>query len=184
MAIDYVGTAVTLLSTVAASVGAYLSARFGWKHRTQAEEAERRRTTAESILERLVALRDMLREAEHAREVTAWREAIEGVYDVLDDARHRLPAGFLHVKRSIRAAVGEATGLAFTDFRPRSRDDEEELATYNYEWTNSASDYLDVVVDAVRAWREAGARTAEKSRVRSFDGWLAVTGRYVPGGVR
>lgn len=184
MAFDYLGSVVTLVSsTLAASIGAFLSARFGSRQRTEANEAKRRKNTADAIIDRLLILRSLLRDAEQEREVTAWRVGIEGVYDALDDARHLLPDGFRHLKRSIRGAIGEATGLSFTDFWPRLESEPSELAEYDYKWTTNAIDYIDAVLDALRAWRDARPRAAEKAGLGSFDDWLAATGRYSAHGV-
>ncbi|WP_143465799.1 hypothetical protein [Leifsonia sp. NCR5] len=185
MATDFLDSALTLIgSTLAASVGAFFSARFGGRQRAQAGEAKQRRTTASMIIDRLLAVRALLREAQQFRDVADWRDAIESLYEALDDARYRLPDGFRHVKRSVRSAIGEATSLSLTDSWPRSQNDADDLADYNGEWTTNAMDYFDVVVDSLRAWRDASAKAADRTSVRSFDSWLAATNRYVPGGTR
>lgn len=185
VATDFLDSAITLVgSTLAASVGAFLSARFGGRQRAHADDAKRRRATASVVIDQLLTVRALLREAQQFRDVAAWREAIESVYDALDDARYRLPDGFRHIKRSVRAAIGEATALSLTDSWPRSENDADALADYNREWTTNAIDYFDVVVDSLRAWRDASPKAADRIGVRSFDSWLAVTERYVPGGAR
>ena len=124
----------------------------------------------------------MLRDAELERDVEQWREILESAYDALDDAHHRLPTGLRHAKRSLRAAIGEATGLAFIDLRSRALGEQEELAPFDYRWTSYAVEYVDLVLDSLRLWRDRAPRIAEKVRVPDFDRWLAATGRYSPGG--
>ena len=101
-------------------------------------------------------------------------------FDAVDDARDRLPSGWRHLKRSLRAALGEAVGVvAFVDLRSSS--DEDELATYNHRWNEYALEYTDLVLDSTRRWRDARAKTAPKMTLASFDEWLAKTGRYISG---
>jgi len=179
---DYVGPAITVVgSALGASIGAYLSARFGSKQREAADEARFRRDSADQIIERLLALRAMLRDAEVERDVERWRETLESTYDAVDDARHRLPAGLRHAKRSLHAAIGEATGLALIDLRSRALGEQEELAAFDYRWTSYAVEYVDLVLDSLRLWRDRAPRAAEKVRAPDFDHWLAATGRYSPG---
>lgn len=185
VATDFLNSALTLVgSTLAASVGAFLSARFGGRQRAQADEVKQRRSTASAIIDQLLAVRALLREARHFRDVAVWRDAIEALYDALDNARYRLPDGFRHMKRSVRAAIGEATGLSLTDSWPRSQNDTDDLAEHSDAWTTNAIDYIDLLVDALRAWRDARPKSADRISVRSFDSWLAVTERYVPGGAK
>lgn len=182
MEMDYAGMLTTVIgSTFAASVGAYLSARFGSRQRERAEANELRRNTASFLIERLADLKALLRSAEHSRDVSVWRATIEATYDAFDDARHRLPPRLRHVKRSLRYAIGEATALSFVDHWRSGDDDSDEMADYNYRWTTYAIDYVDVVTDSVRRWRDSDARTADKVRVSDFDAWLRETERYVPG---
>lgn len=182
MAVDYLSSALTLVgSTLAASVGAFLSARFGGRQRAKVDEAKHRRTTAGELIDRVLAVRALLREARQLRDVGVWRDTIESLYDALDDARYRIPDGFRHLKRSARSAIGEATGLSLTDSWPRSEDEPDDLAAYSEEWTTNAIDYFDVVADSFRAWRDASPKASERVGVPPFDSWLAVTERYVSG---
>lgn len=179
---DYVGPTVSVAGSVlGAALGAYFSARFGSKQREAADEARFRRESADQVIDRLLVLRAMLHDAELERDVERWRETLETVYDALDDARHRLPAGLRHAKRSLRGAIGEATGLAFIDLRSRALGGQEELAPFNYRWTSYAVEYVDLVLDSVRLWRDQAPRAAEKVRAPDFDHWLTATGRYFPG---
>ncbi|MBC7596038.1 MAG: hypothetical protein H7288_19275 [Kineosporiaceae bacterium] len=101
-------------------------------------------------------------------------------YEALDDARYLLPHGLKHLKRSIRASIGEAIGgVAVADLDPRMLT--YELTPYDYRWTTYASEYLDAVLDRLREWRDAPRSRASAVSMRDYDGSLAFTERYRPG---
>jgi hypothetical protein len=119
----------------------------------------------------------LLRDVHSSRDVDEWARAVVVAFEAVDDARHRLPPPWRHLKRSVRAAEGEAVGVvAFGDFR--SSGEQDALAEYNHRWTEYAMEYTDLVLDAVRRWRDARPKTAEKIALLSFYAWLARTGRH------
>jgi hypothetical protein len=171
-----------LTTTAAASIGAFVSGRLGLIQADRAETTRLRLETAEELITSLSELRRLLRDAEGSRNLETWSRAVEFTFEAVDDARHRLPPGWRHLKHSLRAALGEAVGgVAYIDLHSAS--DQAELAAYNYRWTEYAMEYTDLVVDSVRRWRDVRANGAPKVALASFDKWLAETGRYVAGGV-
>jgi len=176
---------IALVSTLAttilgAFVGAFLSSRFGYQQSALAEGDRHRRLAAEAALPHMVDLRRLLRNAEHSRSIKEWASVTESTYEALDDARHLLPQRLKHLKRSVRASIGEAIGgLAVANVDPGMLDFE--LAPYDYRWTSYASEYLDGAIDCMREWRDASRSKASGVSMRNFDDWLAVTKRYTPG---
>ena len=177
----FVSVGLTLITTlVGAFVGAFASSRFGYQQRAFAEEDKRRHDIAESTLPPLLELRRLLRHAQELRSNKAWAVATEAAYEALDDARHLMPPSLRHLKRSVRASVGEAMGgVAMADLDPRML--EYELAPFDYRWTSYAEEYLDGVIETVRRWRDASRSRAPKVSMRNFDDWLKISGRYEPG---
>ena len=177
----FVTVGLTLITTlVGAFVGAFASSRFGYQQRVFAEEDKRRQDIAERTLPLLLELRRLLRNAEEIRSNRVWAVATEAAYEALDDARHIMPPSLRHLKRSVRASVGEAMGgVAMADLDPRML--EYEVAPFDYRWTSYAEEYVDAVIETVRRWRDASRSKAPKVDMRDFDDWLKRSGRYEPG---
>lgn len=180
MSSTLIGLAPTLLTTIiGSSVGAFATARFGYRQAAFAELDKRRYEIAESMIAPLVELRRLLRNAENSRSIREWAVAIEAGYEVLDDARHSLPSSLGHLKRSVRAAIGEAMGgVAISDLDPRMAD--YELAPYDAQWTTYAEEYVDGAINTIRSWRDASRDKASKITMSNFDDWLSETDRYQP----
>jgi hypothetical protein len=178
IALDLPGLLTLLSSTIAASTGAYVSARFGTLQREQADSARLRRATAEELIESLLDVRRLLRSAATSRDVREWTAAVEACFDNIDNARHRLPKSFRHLKFSVRGAIGEAVGaVAFADLT-RSSDDYVELGEYDHKWSEFAIEYIEAATDSIRRWRDSKSSVADKLSLRGYDDWLAATGRY------
>jgi len=178
---DVATLALTLGTTVlGAFAGAFLSSRFGYQQSARSELDRRRRSAADTVIPPLLELRRLLRNAETSRAAHEWASVTELAYEALDDARYLLPQGLKHLKRSIRASIGEAVGgVAVADLDPRMLG--YELAPYNYRWTSYASEYLDGALDQMREWRDAPRSSASAVSMRDYDDWLARSGRYGSG---
>lgn len=182
MTLDLTWLVGLLITTAAASVGAFISGRLGLVQADRSETTRLRRETADDLVTTLSELRRLLRDADGSRDIDAWSKTVDITFDAVNDARHRLPSGWRHLKHSLRAALGEAVGaVAFVDIR--SAHDKDELATYSHRWTEYAMEYTDLVIDSTRRWRDARAKVAPKVTLLNYDDWLARTGRYVSGGV-
>lgn len=180
MTIDYSLLLGALGPMLAASLGAYFSARLGVAHAERTETIRRRLESAEDLVESLTTLRDLLRDVQHNRDVEQWTGAVNAAYDVIEDARYRTPISFRHLKRSVRFALGEAVGgVSLIDMRVSHG--QEELAEYNHRWNEYAIEYVEMALDSIREWRDAPVKAAQKVRLLAFDPWLAKTKRYVSG---
>lgn len=167
-------------SVIGAFVGAYMSSRFGYRQGALAESDRRRREAADAMIPELVQLRRLLRNAETSRSTAEWVTVAEASYEALDDARHLLPKGLKHLKRSIRTSVGEAMGpIAMADIDPEML--QYGLSPYDHRWTSYAIDYLDGAIDHIRAWRDARSSQVAALAMLDFDDWLAHTNRYRSG---
>jgi hypothetical protein len=126
----------------------------------------------------LTDLRNLCRRGEQAP-VSQWVEGITAAFAAVDDAAFVTPRGWAHLKRSLRAAIGEATSLAFAD---RYRSDFAQLFKIEPTWLAFAEEYLDHAVHGVGTWRELHSNSeAGKVRVLDYDTWLRVTRRYETG---
>lgn len=83
----------------------------------------------------------------------------------------------LHLRRSIRAACGEALGAAAVS-ELIEIGEHLEPADLDSRWTDYARDYVDEAIEAMRHWRESRERDAANVSVASYDDWLRFTGRY------
>lgn len=100
-------------------------------------------------------------------------------YEALSAAAPVLPRKMLHLRRSIRAACGEALG-GVAIFELIEIHERQEPAEFNVEWTENARDYIDVAIRALRHGREAKDRDAANVWAPTFDEWLRAEGRHVP----
>jgi hypothetical protein len=168
-----------LATTAAASLGAFVSGRMGLIQADRSETIRLRRETADGLISALTALRLLFRDAETSRDFAQWAQVVEVAYDAVEDARHRLPGGWRHLKFSLRAAISTAVGgVAHVDLQPPR--DQEQLADYDLRWAGYAMEYIDTVLYSIRRWRDAKASTAPKLALASYDQWLAKNGLYNP----
>lgn len=180
MTMDSSWPIVVLAPAIAASVGAYFSARLGVAHAERAENSRLRRDSAEEIIAALTPLRDLLRDVQENRDVKQWMIAVNTAYDAIEDAQYRAPSTFRHLKQSIRVSLGEAVGaVCWADSQPFR--EQVKIAEYNYRWNQYAIEYVELVMGSLREWRDASVKTAPRVRLLSFDRWLAATDRYHSG---
>lgn len=143
------------------------------------DSRSRRRAAGDHLYRSLVVLKKLMARKDVGQELEVWVGAIGSVYDSFDENRFTLPPQWSHLKRSVRVATGEATGLAFIDL---STLDPTETVKFNGNWLEFAGDYLEYAAGVVGRWREHySGRRADSEKILEFDVWLARTGRYIPG---
>lgn len=132
------------------------------------------REAAARLLPELRRPRDLARDSRqdelHPR---AWADAITGFTRAYDDFGHRLPDGWRHVLRSVRAAVGEfAGGVVDADLDKRMVD--YPLPARDFNWLNNAIEYLEYVVWRLQVWNDSPlSRDGARRQLLAFDPWLA-----------
>lgn len=167
---------VTATGGVAAGLcGHRLSLRREWAR----QRGVLRNEAAQQLLVPLRALRDLFRQSEHeAPTPETWGAAIVALAGAHDDVSHRLPQGWSHLLRSVRAAAGEFIGapsLADLDRRLTSAP----VAQHDERWRQHGLEYIDYVIFRLQVWAdEPLAREPVHSRLLAFDDWLALTGRH------
>lgn len=142
--------------------------------------AEARASAATALYSPLRDLQSLLRR--HGRlPVTPTEVAVafRAFYGADDRHRHELPRGWVHLRRSVRAAAGTALGgIAFVDLDPTV--EFFELAEPDAQWADYADDYIGYVVDHVMRWGDP--YRPKDDRLEAFDPWLLSTGRREPVG--
>jgi uncharacterized protein YigA (DUF484 family) len=131
----------------------------------------RARDASQALLPALRRLLDLARDGQHEQHhPRAWSEAMTGFARAYHDVGHRLPDGWRHLLRSVRAAMGEfAGGVVMADLDKRMV--EYPLATRDQEWLVHAIDYLEYVVHMVQRWEDE--RLRRRHVLLEFDTWLA-----------
>jgi hypothetical protein len=99
-----------LATVVAAFVGTLVSYRLESRRMERRSHTKRRLEAAEALLPPLKDMRRLCRDAKHERSFLEWATSLEAAFDAIDDARHVLPPKVRHLKRGLRAAIGEAMG--------------------------------------------------------------------------
>lgn len=165
--------ATHILALAAGAVAMRRNDRWRRKRRDQEHLAE----AARAIVARLRPLstvvaksRDFDMESEEI--VDAWRACAT----VIAENQHRLPIAWRHLRRSVRAALGELFGgPAWADVSYGGELDE--VAEFDGHWWDHALRYYVYVADRLA---QAGDRpeSVAKAELLDFDTWLAVTGRH------
>ncbi|MFP7834664.1 hypothetical protein [Marisediminicola sp. LYQ134] len=77
---------------------------------------------------------------------------------------------------SIRAAVGEATGLGWGEVLGGKPS---EVASFDALWIEHGAAYVGYTTFRIEQWQEHyDARPARRTRLMDFDAWLRQTGRF------
>lgn len=166
-------------TVIAAGVGAYVSGRFGQRNAETEARRDRRHALADAAIEAARSLRGALHMSDPNWTGREWERVLGDVYDALSAAAPVLPRKMQHLRRSIRAACGEALG-GVAVFELMEIREEMEPAQFDSVWTENARDYVDVAIKALRYWREAKERDASSAAAPTSDEWLRAEGRYAP----
>ena len=143
------------------------------------DHRQRRRRAAADVFRRLRRLRKLLLHAETERDRTTWIRAITKTFDTIDQHQELLPPATRHLKRSLRAALGEAVGaVAAADLDTVTAP----LAAFDRQWAVYGGDYIEYLLTRLAPWHSAYSnRRAEKAAALTYDEWLQHTDRYHPG---
>ena len=140
-------------------------------HRSK-DRAAGRRSAADAICPRLQDPLQLVRKWDRDAAVVRWFEATEGALNAIEAETHRLPEGWGHLRRSIRAAIGEATGMfAFADRSPPP-DPTAELPERCPTWADNAEEHLAYARRSVRTWRDLETSPRRAPELVDFDTWL------------
>ncbi|WP_217615963.1 hypothetical protein [Cellulomonas sp. GbtcB1] len=157
--------------SVAALVGAAIATIAAIAAHRSKDRAAGRRSAADAICPRLQDLLQLVRKWDRDAAVVRWFEATEGALNAIEAESHRLPEGWGHLRRSIRAAIGEATGtFAFAD--RGAHDLTAELPERCPTWADNAEEYLTYALKSVRTWRDLAPSSRRSPELVDFDTWL------------
>ncbi|MFF2276789.1 hypothetical protein [Agromyces sp. NPDC058126] len=166
-----VGTLV--ITTAGSFLGAFTSHALIQRRTESAFRKKRRLEASGQMLEALRTLEGMLRDRE-CMTAGDWVNPIRAFYEAADDAAYVLPEGLRHVKRSVRAALGEALGIVTAiDLRGGFADGER--VTDFDEWRGYAADYLAGCSGQLRNWRDSGRSSVS---MLTYDAWLRQAGLH------
>ena len=173
--------ATHVLALAAGAVAMRHKDRLRRKHRDQEHLAD----AAQQIVAQLRPLRTVVAksgdlEVESAEIVEAWRACAA----TIAENQHRLPTGWRHLTRSIRAALGELFGgPSWADIS--YGDELEEVAKFDGRWWDYALTYYGYVIERLAQMADR-PELAGEAELLDFDTWLAVTGRHgeLPSGRR
>lgn len=132
------------------------------------------REAGDVLLLHLRLLRDVARDSQYDNhQPREWAECMTGFCRAHDDLGHRLPSTWGHMKRSVRAAVGEfAGGVAMADVDKRMVD--YPLPPHDQKWLTNAVEYLEYVIFRMQAWRDDPTTSVRRTpKLLDFDSWLA-----------
>lgn len=161
---------------VALAVGA-VGMRYQDRLRRRRRDEEHVAEAARAIVTQLRSLKLVVTksrdvEVSAAEIVDAWRECATAIAET----EHRLPRSWRHLRRSIRAALGELFGgPAWADISYGA--ELQDVADFDGRWWDYAVAYYGYVADGLARIADR-PEAVNKSELLDFDTWLAVTGRH------
>lgn len=177
MTTELISVGSGLLTAVIAAWVGYL---FGVRTARVQQRRAARSASALDLTEPLRELRALVRR--HGRADLTPDDVAAAYADwaaAFDRNAHRLPDGWRHLSRSVRAAVGTVFGgITFVDLRP----DAVELALEkpDFMWQDFADDYIDYAVYWLLTWGDSA--TTRRQDLFDYDTWLVRTERREPWG--
>lgn len=163
-------------ATVGSVAGAFLELIHG-SHRDRARDRrDRRRACAEKLLSDLRPLHRRMRKVDFSRNPAKWSQDITRALQCIEANLSLVPAEWRHLYRSVRAAVGEATGLGWSEVlggKPSK------VASFDALWIEHGAAYVGYAIAKIERWQNAYRHaSARRVRLDNFDTWLRVTGKY------
>ncbi|MET4639597.1 hypothetical protein [Mycetocola sp. 2940] len=163
-------------ATIGSVAGAFLESIHGC-HRDQSRNLrDRRRASAESLLLDLRPLHRRMRKVDFSRNPKKWSHDINRALHCIEANQSLLPDEWRHLCRSVRAAVGEATGLGWSEVlggKPSK------VASFDAIWIEHGAAYVGYTIAKIERWQNANRdASARRIRLADFDTWLRLTGKY------
>lgn len=116
-----------------------------------------------------------MRKVDFSRNPTKWSQDIERALQCIEANESLLPDEWRHLYCSIRAAVGEATGLGWSEVLGGRRS---KVASFDALWIEHGAAYLGYAILRIERWQNAYRDTsARRVRLADFDTWLRLTGK-------
>jgi hypothetical protein len=117
-------------------------------------ERELRRTAGDGIIPTLEELLRLVRHWDTSGDSAHWHQATERALNAIESQSHLLPPAWRHLRRSVRAAISEATGVfGFADRTPH--DSSITVPQRCPVWADNAEEYLCHALESLRTWRDA-----------------------------
>ncbi|MFS0699543.1 hypothetical protein AB6N24_06170 [Cellulomonas sp. 179-A 4D5 NHS] len=167
---------MNLLDSFADAIPTFTGGIIAWAATTFAyrskERTSRRREAADAIVLRLDELMRLVRKWDRDAGGARWLEVTEAALNAIEAETHRLPMSWRHLRRSVRAAIGEATGtMAFAD--RLVHDSNTAVPAPCPIWSTNAEEYFCYALARLRSWRDADPITARRVQpLHDFDVWL------------
>lgn len=162
---DLIGVAV------GSATGALVESVSGGRRERARDERQRRRESAARLLQALRPLHRRMRKVDFSRNPDKWAKDIQRALRAIEAERPFMPEDWRHIYRSVRDAVGTATGLGWKEVfggKPSK------VASFDSLWIEKGAGYLGYVIYAIEDWqshyKESSAR---RIKLLNFDGWLA-----------
>ena len=116
-----------------------------------------------------------MRKIDFSRNPVKWSQDIERALQSIEANQSLLPHQWRHLYRSIRAAVGEATGLGWSEVLGGKSS---KVASFDALWIENGAAYVGYAIASIERWQDA-YRDASARRVRlaDFDTWLQLNGK-------
>ena len=176
-----IDVAQSLREAVPIGIAAWLSFIFAGRQTRKQEERGQRRLSAADLAQPLRDLRTLVRK--HGRmdiEPSEVSAAFQSWFEAVDRHQHRLPDGWRHISRSVRAAAGTVFGaVSFVDIRPDAV--LEPLEDPDGLWQDFVDDYIGYVLDRIMRWGDSSE--SGRGELLQFDPWLVRTERRQPIGM-
>lgn len=159
-----------IAATVGSLTGALLEVTDSGRRERARDLRDRRRTSATHLLEDLRPLHRRMRKVDFSRNAAKWSRVIDRALRSVEAHQAVMPSDWRHLYRSLRDAVGTATGLGWSEVlggKPRN------VASFDALWLERGAGYVGYVIHAIELWQGAFKESrAGRVRLMDFDGWL------------
>ena len=166
---DFLGLASGVVTAVVGGAIAWHASAVNLRAKT---ERELRSAAGESIIPTLEELLRLVRHWDTSGDSAHWHHSTERALNAIESPSHLLPPPWRHLRRSVRAAISEATGVfGFADWTPY--DPNITVPPRCPEWADNAEGYLCHALGSLRAWRDEVPQTRHRGpALLDFDAWL------------